>query len=145
MVNCLCVHAIYFGAYFLGCYATNEINRHTICDPERGQQFQFLRNTSPHHHNTHHHPDPIPSATPTRQKSCYNYNIYVILFPTLFDQPINQGLYSLSGKTSYRQISWSLEAARFACCNGRIALKFDRHIGSNAAEVPAQFQSDWKV
>ena len=25
----------------------------------------------------------------------------------------NQGLYSLSGKTSYRKISWSLEAARF--------------------------------
>ena len=30
------------------------------------------------------------------------------------------------------------------CCNGRIALKFDRHLGSNAAEVPAKFQSDWK-
>ena len=26
---------------------------------------------------------------------------------------INQGLYSLSGKTSYRKISWSLKAARF--------------------------------
>ena len=26
---------------------------------------------------------------------------------------ISQGLYSLSGKTSYRKISWSLEAARF--------------------------------
>ena len=26
---------------------------------------------------------------------------------------IDQGLYSLSGKTSYRKISWSLEAARF--------------------------------
>ena len=25
-----------------------------------------------------------------------------------------QGLYSLSGKTSYRQISWSLEAARLS-------------------------------
>ena len=24
-----------------------------------------------------------------------------------------QGLYSLSGKTSYRKISWSLEAAKF--------------------------------
>ena len=45
------------------------------------------------------------------------------------------GLYSLSGKTSYRQISWSLE---IRCCNGRIALKF------GAAEVPAKFQSDWK-
>ena len=30
------------------------------------------------------------------------------------------------------------------CCNGRIALKFDRHLGSSAAEVPVIFQSDWK-
>ena len=37
-----------------------------------------------------------------------------------------KGLYSLSCKTSYRQIPWSLEAARFA------------------AEVPVKFQSDWK-
>ena len=56
-----------------------------------------------------------------------------------------QGLYSLSGKTSYRQISWNLEAARLdGRCNGRIALKFDRHLGSSVAEVPAKFQSDWK-
>ena len=38
------------------------------------------------------------------------------------------GLYSLSGKTSYRQISWSLEATRL----------------SVAAEVPVKFQSNWK-
>ena len=38
-----------------------------------------------------------------------------------------QGLYSLSGKTSYRQISRSLEAAR---------------LGVGAAEVPVKFQSD---
>ena len=30
------------------------------------------------------------------------------------------------------------------CCNGSIALKFDRHLGSAAAEVPAKFQSDWE-
>ena len=30
------------------------------------------------------------------------------------------------------------------CFNGRIALKFVRHLGSSAAEVPAKFQSDWK-
>ena len=30
------------------------------------------------------------------------------------------------------------------CCNNRIALKFDRHLGSGAAEVPVKFQSDWK-
>ena len=36
------------------------------------------------------------------------------------------GLYSLSGKTSYRQISWSLEAA-------------------SAAEMPVKFQSDTTI
>ena len=30
------------------------------------------------------------------------------------------------------------------CYNYRIALKFDRHLGSAAAEVPVKFQSDWK-
>ena len=29
--------------------------------------------------------------------------------------------------------------------NYRIALKFDRHFGSNAAEVPVKFQSDWAI
>ena len=38
------------------------------------------------------------------------------------------GLYSLSDKTFYRQISWSLEAARLDA----------------AAEEPVKFQSDWK-
>ena len=30
------------------------------------------------------------------------------------------------------------------CCNYRIAIKFYRHLGSAAAEVPVKFQSDWK-
>ena len=30
------------------------------------------------------------------------------------------------------------------CYNDRIALKFDRHLGSTAAEVPVKFQSNWK-
>ena len=30
------------------------------------------------------------------------------------------------------------------CYNDHIALKFDRHLGSVAAEVPVKFQSDWK-
>ena len=30
------------------------------------------------------------------------------------------------------------------CCNDRIALKFERHLGSAAAEVPIKFQSDRK-
>ena len=37
------------------------------------------------------------------------------------------GLLSLSGKTSYRQISWSLEEARdIGCYNDRIGLEFGR-------------------
>ena len=56
----------------------------------------------------------------------------------------SQGLYSLSGKTSYHQISWSLEAAIFVCCNDGIALKFDRHLGSSNAGVPIKFQSGSK-
>ena len=30
------------------------------------------------------------------------------------------------------------------CYNDRIAIKFDRHIGSVAADVPVKFKSDWK-
>ena len=30
------------------------------------------------------------------------------------------------------------------CCNGRIALKFYRHLDSSAVGVPVKFQSDWK-
>ena len=30
------------------------------------------------------------------------------------------------------------------CCNGRIALKFDKYLGSVAADVPVKFQSNWK-
>ena len=99
------------------------------------------------------------------------------------------GLYSISGRKSYRQISRSLEAARLYVImivslwnltgtrqrcrwypgplfnkrtvvlppnlaksrnrqiiyhNDRIVLKFDRHLGSVAAEVPVKFQSDRK-
>ena len=53
-----------------------------------------------------------------------------------------QGLCSLSGKTSYRQISRSLKAARLVIYINGIALKFDRHIGTTATEVPVEFQSD---
>ena len=46
------------------------------------------------------------------------------------------GLYSLGGKTSYHQISRSLEVARLdVIYNDRIAPKFDRHLGSAAADV----------
>ena len=47
----------------------------------------------------------------------------------------SQGLYSLSGRTSYRWISWSLEAARLDVVM----------IGSLWNRVPVKFQSDWKI
>ena len=47
-----------------------------------------------------------------------------------------QGLYSISGKTSYRQISWSLEAARLD-----VAMVVSLW---NLTGIPAKFQSDWK-
>ena len=31
------------------------------------------------------------------------------------------------------------------CYYDRIALKFDRHLGSAAAKVPTKFKSDWKT
>ena len=30
------------------------------------------------------------------------------------------------------------------CYNDRVALQFDRHLGSVAVEMPAKFKSDWK-
>ena len=48
-----------------------------------------------------------------------------------------QGLYSLSGKTSYRQISWSLEAARLDVA---MVVSLWNLTGTSAAK----FQSDWK-
>ena len=50
------------------------------------------------------------------------------------------GLYSLSGKTSYRHISWSLEAARFDV----IIIVSLWNLGSVAADVPVKFKSDCK-
>ena len=50
--------------------------------------------------------------------------------------------YSLSGRTPYGEISWSLEVARFASKLFPMALKFDRHLGSSAAKMPIKLQSD---
>ena len=78
---------------------------------------------------------------------CTSYNS--TKYPGLNRQETNwaytkaiQGLYSLSGKTSYRKISWSLEAAKFVFRLFPIALKLDNHLGSNAAEMPVKFQND---
>ena len=50
-----------------------------------------------------------------------------------------QGLYSLSGKSSYRKISWSLEAARFGF---RIFQSFWNLTDTSTAALPVRFQSN---
>ena len=50
------------------------------------------------------------SAWPYRVTTQYSYHLDRTEH---VDNKNSQGLYSLSGKTSYRKISWSLEAARF--------------------------------
>ena len=48
-----------------------------------------------------------------------------------------------SYKTSYRKISRCFEAARLVIyLNYCTALRFDRHVGSSAVNVPVKFQSD---
>ena len=51
------------------------------------------------------------------------------------------GLYSLSRRISYHNISWtqSRDIGRY---NDRIGLTFDRHLGGDATEVPVKFQND---
>ena len=59
-------------------------------------------------------------------------------------KPHTKGLYSLNDKTSYPHlISLRIEARRLDVNDG-IALKFDRHLGSAAAEVPVKLSRDWK-
>ena len=55
------------------------------------------------------------------------------------------GPVSISDKTSYRKISRSLGSCEIGSLNYRITLKFDRHFGSIAAEVPVKFQSDCTI
>ena len=54
------------------------------------------------------------------------------------------GLYSLSGKTSYCEIAWRLGSREIGCHDDLITVKFDRYLGSAAAEMPIIFQSDLK-
>ena len=54
---------------------------------------------------------------------------------------LQMGLYSLSGKTSYRQIVKS-RGREIGCYNDLTALKSDKHLTSAATEVPVTFQSD---
>ena len=54
------------------------------------------------------------------------------------------GPVSISDKTSYCKILWSNEAARLVVLF-IASLKFNKHIGSTAAEVPVSFQSDCTI
>ena len=57
----------------------------------------------------------IPERPRENLSLCRHYEghaLNVTLGPYQYPVIMNQGLYSLNGKTSYRQISWSLEAAR---------------------------------
>ena len=51
-------------------------------------------------------------------------------------------LNSLRGKTPFWYFSWSIEAAKLEE-NYRIALKFNRLIGSITANMPVKLHSDW--
>ena len=54
------------------------------------------------------------------------------------------GLYSLSGRASYRKISRSLKAASLIVMIIVSLWNFDKHLLRAAAEMPVKFQSDWK-
>ena len=48
---------------------------------------------------------------------------------------LDQGFYTLSGRTTYRKIS----DREIRVSNSSIALKFDRRLGSTTAELPVKF------
>ena len=54
----------------------------------------------------------------------------------------NMGPVSISDKRFYHKILWSLGSCKINSLNYHIALKFGRHFGSPAAEVPVKCQSD---
>ena len=64
--------------------------------------------------------------------SCLCYSLLVVSCSIV-------GFFSLSGETSYRQIS----CISIGCFNDHIALKFDGHLGS-ATWVLVNLQSDWQ-
>ena len=52
------------------------------------------------------------------------------------------GLYSLSGRITYRKISWILKAVKLGFKLFQTALKFERPHSNSAVEMPVKFQSD---
>ena len=77
------------------------------------------------------------------------FRLYSAYIETPYDSIIAlcmlRGLYSLSGRTLYRKISWSVEATRFGLRLFQVDLKFDRHLGGSATEMPVKFQSDMTI
>ena len=74
--------------------------------------------------------------------------ILFVTFRSVFVTKVGQGLYSLSGKTSYprsREVSKPRDSGLNFSNRSGIALKFDRYLGSTAAEVPVKFQSDTTI
>ena len=70
-----------------------------------------------------------------------NSNAYMLRRsgPTLvYMMTSHQGLYSLSGQTSYRKVLWSFEATILGSKLFHIALKIDRHLSSSVAKVPVK-------
>ena len=64
-----------------------------------------------------HNTGPILGLRPANERRCYIVTTSLIGWPQTYNQPCNidkrdQSLFSLRVKVSYRQISWSLEAAR---------------------------------
>ena len=53
-----------------------------------------------------------------------------------------QGIYSISGLTSYRNITWSLEAARFGFKFFPIALRLRKHRNISTVEMLVNIRSD---
>ena len=76
---------------------------------------------------------------------------YYLRYWFRLEQPQFHTLHTASGaRLNIRKdvFSYNLVKSRsheIGTINCRIALKFDRHIGSTAAEVPVKFQSDWTI
>ena len=58
------------------------------------------------------------------------------------NQPSIHGFYSIH--KAVRRFTTKIRSREIKCHNGRFALKFDKHLGRTAAEVPVKFKSDWK-
>ena len=84
---------------------------------------------------------PIYSFTGFRQHTYQQYNGDPRRTPRIAVTALPLGLYSLSGKTSYCKISWSLEADRLEVI---INVSFWNLTGTSEGALPVKFKSDLK-